>query len=173
MNKKLIGPYSNKDFDENDPTYLEVMEYFEQIYKPALGRVVDKIMDLYNTTIVSGACVLSHVNHGPRKFITVTDEFINNHLYKFVEYRKIIEEYDTILRKKIREIRDSHCKYGDATCYLNRPDCDCSYYIITSANMLSITHATRKKFVSIKLEIEGECMFYFAFLVGNKFRFAR
>ena len=87
-------------------------------------------------------------------------------------------DYDNRCDKCIND----HCKNGRfinghgkqkicVSCYLkkHRPDCNCNYYYFRDNNMLSITHATRKNFVSIKFEVDGEQLFYFAFLVGKNY----
>jgi len=219
--------FFHKNFDKTNPAYLEVLDYVELTYKPAINRVIEQIINLYRLTIENDSCVLRHVKRGNRDFIVVADAFIDYHLPKFIEYRRTIKEYYDILYNEIDRICKSYCKYGDArcchklyTCYCNskskcecgncefcctdyddscidcryhyckndrfrlftcdglcapcyldkkRPDCNCSYYYYLNdrRNMLSFCHATRKQFVSIKFEVDGNQIFYFAFLVNK------
>ena len=119
--------HNHMDFDKTDPPYVDIINYVELTFKPAINRVIKQIMDLYRLTIENDSCVLRHLKRGNRDFIVVADAFIDYYLPKFIEYRDTITEYNEIFKNEINRICRSYCKYGDARCYQKFDPCDCGY----------------------------------------------
>ena len=66
-------------FDKTDPAYLEIIDYVECIFKPAISRIIEQIMYLYSLTIENDSCILRYVNRGKKEFAIVSDSFLEYH----------------------------------------------------------------------------------------------
>ena len=110
---------------QNEESYKEAEEYLSMSLIPSIERLCDRIMEIYNNTIGSGACIIDTIQRGKHNHLIVTDEFKNNYYNQLVELKNKIKEYISIAGEEVNNICKKYCKYGDGKCHNKYFNCRC------------------------------------------------
>ena len=150
--------YFGQDYDKNCDSYKEVEEYVIMVFKPSIDRLCNQIMELYNNTIGSGACIIDTIQRGKHNHLIVTDEFKNNYYNKFVDLLNKIKDYNEIGYEEVKSICGKYCKYGDAKCYQKQFK---SCYCRTKVNYCEKEQIFKSEIIKIcdhcKIKIRNDC----------------
>ena len=119
----IFGERFVKDYGIDDERYKEIDDYIRHTFFPSVNEVILNAINLLNTTIIMGSCVIKQLDSLPATI--VNDTFMDVYLPKFIDYRYTINEYYRILMDYINELSLQHCKYGNRYCYITRRKCNC------------------------------------------------
>ena len=142
MNKRRFTDYmlerildmNNIERYNYDTKLYEIYDYIKHTFTPSVNEVIQNVLNLFNDTILNGSCVIKHLDCYNGRTLIVNDTFINDYFHRFVDYKRLIDEYHQKLYDYIVTISQEYCKFGNFRCYAYRCGCDCKEMVHCNRN---------------------------------------
>ena len=88
------------ELDDDIEKLKEIEKYIKETFIPSVDEILHQIINLYNITLAMESCVIysKYFGFGNRKILTVSDTFMEDYIYRFIEFKNKINEYVEIYK---------------------------------------------------------------------------